>query len=69
MANNFNTYNGIPVFEVSFTDFTMIVDARLNNKRLLSKNIMNESLQEYYKAERKPEFYIMFGGVKVKYPL
>lgn len=35
--SNLTTYNGIPVFEVGYTDFTLIIDARENNKRLLSK--------------------------------
>lgn len=66
--SNLTTYNGIPVFEVGYTDFTLIIDARENNKRLLSKNILSEALQEYYKKERKPEFYILFEGVRVRYP-
>jgi len=69
MIDTITTYNGFPVFEVEMCDFTLIVDAMNNNKRLLSKNIENKTLKEYYVKERKPEFYVICCGVKVKYPI
>lgn len=56
-------YNGIPVFNVGFDDFYMIYEALQNNKRILSKNILNESLQSHYKKSRENEFGICYRGV------
>lgn len=61
-------YNGLPVFQVDLCDFRTIVDAEVNNRRLLSKNILNEALKTFYKTERKPMFYVMFDGIRFKYP-
>lgn len=61
-------YNGIPVFQVELRDFRTIVDAEVNRRRLLSKNIMNDELKTFYKTERKPSFYVMFEGIRFKYP-
>ena len=60
-------YNGLPVFQVDLCDFRTIVDAEVNNRRLLSKNILNESLKSFYISERKPAFYVMFEGIRFKY--
>jgi hypothetical protein len=56
-------YNGIPIFKVGFGDFHMFYDSLENNKRILSKNILNESLQEYYRKSRDNVFGICYEGV------
>lgn len=68
MDEHLQTYNGIPVFDVPIGDFLMVIDAEANGKRLLSKNLSDESLRAFYIAERKPAFYVIFGGVRVRYP-
>lgn len=56
-------YNGIPIFNVGFDDFYMIYECLQYNKRILSKNILNESLQAHYKKSRENEFGICYNGV------
>ena len=68
MDDNLQTYNGIPVFDVPISDFLIVVDAEANGKRLLSKTLSDSALRTFYMSERKPAFYVTFGGVRVKYP-
>lgn len=56
-------YNGIPIFNVGFIDFHMFYESLENNKRILSKNIINESLQTYYRKSRDNKFGICYEGV------
>lgn len=56
-------YNGIPIFNVGFSDFYMIYECLQENKRILSKNILNESLHDHYKKSRENEFGICYSGV------
>lgn len=56
-------YNGIPIFIVNFNDFTTFTDSMKNGTRLFSRNIMNDSLREYYKKSRDFAFGISYEGV------
>jgi hypothetical protein len=56
-------YNGIPIFNVGFMDFHMFFESLENNKRILSKNILNESLQNHYRKSRDNIFGISYQGV------
>jgi len=59
------TYNGIPIFIVNFSDFTTFTESLKSGSRLLSRNIINESLKEYYKKSRDYAFGISYEGVIV----
>ena len=56
-------YNGVPIFNVGFGDFHMIYESLDNHKRVLSKNIKNQPLQEFYKKSRDNAFGICYEGV------
>ena len=56
-------YNGIPIFNVGFGDFHMIYEALEKEKRILSKNILNEGLQDHYRKSRDNVFGIAYQGV------
>lgn len=62
MDGDFN-YNGIPVFTVTFSDFMTFTESMSPNARLLSKNIINENLRDYYKKSRDWAFGICYEGV------
>lgn len=59
------SYNGIPMFNVGFSDFYTFVDGLNNGKRILSKNISREDLRDYYKKSRNNAFGICYEGVMI----
>lgn len=58
-------YNGIPIFNVGFNDFHLFYNSLNENKRILSKKILNESLQTHYRKSRDNDFGISYQGVIV----
>jgi len=56
-------YNGLPIFNVGFSDFDMFITYIENGNRILTKNIQSPKLQEYYKKSRKNNFGICYEGV------
>ena len=62
------TYNGIPIFNVGLSDFHLFTESLNVNKKILSKNILREDLQTYYKSSRNV-FGICYEGVIVDYNL
>lgn len=59
-------YNGIPIFNVGFRDFHMIYECLENDNRILSKNIINENLQTYYRKSRDNMFGVSYQGVIIE---
>jgi hypothetical protein len=57
------SYNGIPIFMVGFMDFTLFVESRQQNRRVLSRDIINDDLREHYKKSRDNSFGICYEGV------
>lgn len=53
-------YNGLPMFEVTECDFIEIIDCLCMGGRLLSKNIHDDDLREYYINTRKPVFAVSY---------
>ena len=56
-------FNGTPCFKVDADDFLYIATCATMKKRLLSKNIKNDALREYYISARSPKFAIDYDGV------
>jgi hypothetical protein len=56
-------FNGVPCFKVDADDFMYIAACATMNKRLLSKNIKNDELREFYINSRVPKFTIDYNGV------
>lgn len=56
-------YNGIPLFVVNEEDFIYIVECSLTGGRLLSKNIHDDELRDYYINARKPQFAVSYDDV------
>lgn len=66
MLNDYDfNYNGLPIFNVGFSDFNLFVTCLENGNRLLAKNIQSTKLQEYYKKSRNKKFGICYEGVIV----
>ena len=64
MLNKYDfKYNGIPIFNVGFSDFDMFVTCLENGNRILTKNIQSPKLQEHYKKSRTNQFGICYEGV------
>ena len=61
-------YNGVPIFNVGLSDFHLFIESLNDNKKILSKNILREDLQTYYKSSRNV-FGICYEGVIVDYNL
>lgn len=59
------TYNGIPIFNVGFSDFYTFVEGLNDGKRILSKNISREDLREFYKKSRNHAFGVCYEGVMI----
>ena len=57
------TYNGVPIFNVGFLDFSMLTLSMESNSRILTKNIINESLRNAYKKSRDKKIGICYEGV------
>ena len=61
-------YNGIPMFNVGLSDFHLFIESLNDNKKILSKHIMREDLQLFYKSSRNT-FGICYEGVMIDYNL
>jgi len=57
------TYNGVPIFNVGFMDFTTFTSCMESKSRIFSKTILNEDLRDYYKKSRDKKFGICYEGV------
>ena len=57
-------YNGIPIFEVGFSDFYTVSDYIDNGGRLMSKNIERDDLREYY-TKKGMKFGIRYEGMMI----
>lgn len=57
------TYNGIPIFQVGFSDFYVFYESIEYSKRVLSKNIKRQDLQDHFKKSRSNDFGICYEGV------
>jgi len=60
------TFNGKPVFSVSLLDFNTFAMAKAMNSRLLSKNIINDEVRDYYKAHGSGTFVVEYNGVFIE---
>jgi hypothetical protein len=58
-------YNGIPMFNVGFSDFYTFIESINSGKRLLSKNIQRDDLREYFKGSRNNNFGVCYEGVMI----
>ena len=56
-------FNGVPCFNVDADDFMYVAACATMKKRLLSKNIKDKDLREFYVASRVPKFAIDYDGV------
>ena len=56
-------YNGVPIFEVGFLDFYTFVNSLENNNRVLSRNIYNDRVRDFYKKSRSNHFGLCYEGV------
>ncbi len=63
MSGKPKMFNGVPCFKVDADDFMYIAACATMNKRLLSKNIKNDALREFYIASRSPKFTVDYDGV------
>lgn len=57
------TYNGIPIFNVGFSDFFVFYESIEYGKRIMTKNITRNDLQEYFKKSRTNDFGVCYEGV------
>lgn len=57
------TYNGIPIFNVGFSDFFVFYESIEHGKRIMTKNITRNDLQEYFKKSRTNDFGVCYEGV------
>lgn len=57
-------YNGTPIFEVNFSDFSTITDYLNCGGRLLSRNIDRNDLRDYY-VKRGLKFGIRYEGILI----
>ena len=57
------SYNGIPMFNVGFRDFSVFLESIESNKRVLSKNIARSDLREYFIQSRHNNFGVCYEGV------
>lgn len=62
------TYNGVPIFNVGLSDFHLFIESLNDTKKILSKNILREDLQSFYKTSRAI-FGVCYEGVIVDYNL
>lgn len=63
MKDKQQMFNGMPFFKVDADDFMYIASCATMGKRLLSKNIKNDKLREYYIGSRTPKFTVDYDGV------
>lgn len=60
-------YNGVPMFMVDADDFIYITSCLQLGKRLLSKNIKDDALRDYYIGSRSPKFIVNFNGLILRW--
>jgi hypothetical protein len=60
-------YNGIPIFNVGFLDFSMIVESLEANRRIYAKSISKVELRTHFKKTRDLSFGICYEGVVVDF--
>ena len=60
-------YNGLPLFEVDFGDFSYIVECVMTGKRMLTRNICDSELKEYFNTVRRANFAATYGGTVIIY--
>ena len=60
-------YNGLPLFEVDFGDFSYIVECVMHGKRMLVRNISDNGLKEYFNTVRRANFAATYGGTVIMY--
>ena len=60
-------YNGVPIFKVGLSDFSYIIECNENGSRILSRNILNENLQDFYKKSRDKSFGVYYEGVIIDF--
>ena len=64
MARGDFRYNGIPIFEVGFSDFATITQYLDRGGRLLSRNLIREDMKEYY-GNNGMKFGIRYEGILI----
>jgi hypothetical protein len=57
------TYNGVPIFNVGFMDFTMFAACIESKSRIFSKSIISDDVRDYYKKSRDKKFGVCYEGV------
>ena len=60
-------YNGLPLFCVDFGDFSYIVECVMTGKRILTRNLADDALKEYFNAVRRANFAATYGGTVIIY--
>ena len=60
-------YNGLPLFEVDFGDFSYIVECVMHGKRMLVRNISDNGLKEYFNTVRRANFAATYGDTVIIY--
>jgi len=58
-------YNGIPIFNVGFMDFTTFTSCMESKSRIFTKCIQNDELRSYYKKSRNKKIGICYEGIIV----
>lgn len=59
--------NGLPIFDVTFSDFTYIISLYKNNKRFLTKNLTDNTLINYIKNTKSRDCYIRYGDILIDF--
>lgn len=57
-------YNGIPIFEVGFSDFAVITEYLNVGGRLLSRNIDRDDMRDYY-TKKGMKFGVRYDGILI----
>ena len=56
-------YNGIPIFNVGFLDFSTMTESLPVGTRFLSRNIISDDLREYFRSNKHSDFGICYEGI------
>ncbi len=57
-------YNGMPIFEVGFSDFYTVAEYIDRGGRLMSKNIERDDLRDYY-TKKGMKFGVRYEGMMI----
>jgi hypothetical protein len=60
-------YNGMPLFELEFNDFSYVVECVMCGKRMLARNISSQELKQYFESVRRANFAATYGGTVIIY--